>query len=622
MPVHLLGRGSLAALLGSISPVAGDVKLQDDGVVDDPVDCRGGGHGVGEDALPLGEDQVRCDAQGPAFVAFCDEGEEDLGLLVALGQVAEIVQEQEVEVVQLAQLSGQVEVALGGQQVLYQTVGRREEDGMSGFRKVVAEEFNELWAIDLKGNARTSGERRRQEGGNVFNDKIRVGVAIYFLVRRKGMNGFKIFYNSVSDYAKAFQKVAYVQGKTLDSLTFEEITPDARSNWFGRSDAGFEKLLPLASREAKSAKTAAGEQAVFSLFSMGISTNRDEWVYDFDVGNLRNKALFFADTYNEFLEKGDNSFNTVIKWSRDLRNEFQRGRQIVYNDGNRIRSVHRPYVVRHHFADFTMNDVLTRNHYEIFGSNLRRSNKVICFSGIAAAKPFQVLGVAQPSSLDLLEKTQCLPLYRYASADDKVSNITEWGLRQFRDHYGDGDIVAEDIFAYVYAMLHDPMYRERYQVDLRREFPRVHFQDDFPWWAEQGRALLDLHIGFETAESCSLERVDQGGVTPTRAILQANEERGIITLDEQTSLAGVPDEAWQYQLGTRSALEWVLDQYKERKPRDPTIRQRFDTYRFADHKERVIDLLGRVCAVSVDTVRIVADLAVHSNVATIAQNST
>ena len=146
LPVHLLGRrsvgvgrGSLAALLCCVSPVAGDVKLQDDGVVDYPVNRCGGGHGVGEDALPLREDQVGRDAQGPAFVAFCDEGEEDLGLLSTLGQVAEIVQEQEVEVVQLAQLSGQVEVALGGEQVLHQTVGRCEEDGVASFHQAVAQ---------------------------------------------------------------------------------------------------------------------------------------------------------------------------------------------------------------------------------------------------------------------------------------------------------------------------------------------------------------------------------------------------------------------------------------------------------------------------------------------------
>ena len=487
----------------------------------------------------------------------------------------------------------------------------RQDDG---FRKVLAEEFNELWAVDLKGNARTSGERRRQEGGNVFSDKIRVGVAIYFLVRRKGLDGFRVFYNVVDDYAKAFDKIAYVNGKVIDDLKFVEITPDAKSNWLDQSDSNFEQLLPLANRETKFAKGFNEEMAVFSLFAMGISTNRDEWVYDFDVGNLRDKALFFADKYNELLDNGDDSDMPVIKWSRDLRNEFRRGRRIVYNDGNRIQSLHRPFVVRQHFADFTMNDVLTKNHYEMFGDDLRGSNKVVCFSGIASNKPFQTLAVKQPSSLDLLEKTQCLPLYRYTADGERVSNITEWGLRQFREHYGDDAITAEDIFAYVYAMLHDPAYRERYEIDLRREFPRVVFQEDFAWWAQQGRELLDLHIGFETAEPWPLERLDQDGVTPTRAILRADNERGVITLDEQTSLQGVPTQAWEYRLGNRAALEWVLDQYKERKPRDPTIRERFNTYRFADHKEHVIDLLGRVCAVSAFTTNIVNELGTRSSI--------
>ena len=140
----------------------------------------------------------------------------------------------------------------------------------------------------------------------------------------------------------------------------------------------------------------------------------------------------------------------------------------------------------------------------------------------------------------------------------------------------------------------------------------MYFQEDFAWWAQQGRELLDLHLGFETAELWPLERQDKDGVAPTRAILRTDKERGIITLDEQTSLAGVPPEAWEYRLGSRSALEWVLDQYKERKPKDPTIRERFNTYRFADHKDRVIDLLGRVCAVSVFTTTIVDELSFRS----------
>ena len=170
---------------------------------------------------------------------------------------------------------------------------------------------------------------------------------------------------------------------------------------------------------------------------------------------------------------------------------------------------------------------------------------------------------------------------------------------------GPDGITAEEIFAYTYAVLHDPAYRHEYAVDLLREFPRLPLYPDFHHWAEMGQKLLDLHIGFESAEPYPLERHDRNEVNPKRAILRADKEKGIITLDERTTLAGIPAQAWEYRLGSRSALEWVLDQYRERKPRDPTIRERFNTYRFSDHKERVIDLLGRLCRVSVETMEIV-----------------
>ena len=485
----------------------------------------------------------------------------------------------------------------------------RQDDG---FRKVVAEEFHELWAVDLKGNARTSGERRRQEGGNVFDDKIRVGVSVYFLVRHKGLDGFTVFYNAVDNYARSFDKVAYVRDKGVEDLDFVQLSPDVDSNWLNQTNSNFQQLPQLANRETKFAKTAAAERAVFGLFTNAVKSNRDDWVYDFDVGSLRDKALFFADTYNESVDSKDESYSPIIKWSRDLRNEHRRGRRVVYNDGNRIMSLYRPFVVKHHFADFTMNDVLTSNHYEMFGADLKQPNHVInfCVNG----KAFYVMATDRPADFHFTGDTQCLPLYRYTADSERVSNITGWGLAQFREHYDDDAITAEDIFAYVYAMLHDPAYCQQYEVDLRRDFPRVYFQDDLAWWTQQGRALLDMHLGFETAEPWPLERLDQDGVTSTRAFLRTDKDSGTITLDERTSLAGVPAEAWEYRLGNRSALEWVLDQYKERKPRDPTIRERFNTYRFADHKERVIDLLGRVCAVSTFTTAIVKELGTRSSI--------
>ena len=498
----------------------------------------------------------------------------------------------------------------------------RQDDG---FRKVVPQEFNELWVIDLKGNARTSGERRRQEAGNIFDDKIRVGIAIYFLVRKRDSKGFKLFYNTVEDYTKSPEKVTYIKDRDLTSFDFEQITPDSKSNWLNQSDSDFETLLPLANRETKLRNKADDERAVFRIFSLGIATNRDEWAFDFTSQGLIKKVRLFCDTYRRELRRfasekpasnqiGD-WVDRSIKWTSELETHLLKGHNIRFDSDYVVPALYRPFTARHCYYS----PIVTHRRYQqplIFPHKLTSNNKVICFSGIASTKPFQALASDRLVSLDFLEKTQCLPLYRYTADGEQVCNITDWGIRQFNDHYrqkwgddfetlaGPDGITAEDIFAYTYAVLHDPVYRQDYRVDLLRDFPRLPFYHEFNVWKQMGQELLDLHIGFEQAEPYPLERVDLDG-EPKRVILRADKAEGTIVLDDKTTLLGVPLEAWEYQLGSRSALEWVLDQYKEKKPKDPTIAERFNTYRFADYKDQVIDLLQRVCAVSVQTVEIV-----------------
>ena len=490
-----------------------------------------------------------------------------------------------------------------------------------GFRKVSAGEFSDIYLIDLgsdvRRNPKISGTKH-----NVFG--IQTGVAIGFFVREKSKTGnCEIQYIRREDAEIAVDKLAYLGKTGLGDIEFDRITPDKRNDWLNQANPDFEGLTPLANRQTKFGKTSDDDQAVFKLFANGVKTNRDEWVYDFDGYNLKSKILFFADTYNELLDKKDNSHPASIKWSRDLRNEFRRGRRVIYSEANRIRSLYRPFTIKHHFADYIMNDVLTRNHYEICGSDLNQPNIVICFSGLSSTKPFQVLATDKLSGFDLLEKTQSLPLYRYTGDSERVSNITDWGLNRVNAHYrrefgdqfpevvGTDAISAEDVFAYTYAVLHDPAYRRDYAVDLLREFPRLPLHHDFGAWRDMGRELLDLHIEFESAEPYPLERVDalaSANDTTPKVMLRANardKSRGEIQIDSMTKLRGVPDEAWRYKLGSRSALEWVLDQYKEKKPRDPMIRERFNNYRFADHKEAVIALLRRVCAVSVRTMEVV-----------------
>ena len=492
----------------------------------------------------------------------------------------------------------------------------RQDDG---FRQVAAQEFTDIYVLDLgsdvRKNPKISGTTH-----NVFG--IQTGVAIGFFVREKTKLGqCGIHYACREDAELAVDKLAFLGSATMESLDFDSIVPDAKSYWLDQSHSDFEKLVPLANRETKLAKSVADERALFGLNSLGIATNRDEWTYDFDYDALTNKVLFFSKVYRDEMQRFNKErpapsvlsdwVDRSIKWTSELESHLTKGDPVDFATANITRAMYRPFVVKHCYYAPTV----THRRYQmprIFPHQRIDANPTINFA--ARCRSFYTLASDKLMDLHFVGDNQCLPLYRYRADGERVSNITEWGLRQFHEHYGDDDITDEDVFAYIYAMLHDPAYRQRYEVDLRRDFPRVYFQEDFAWWAEQGQELVDLHLGFETAEPWPLERADQDGVTPKRAILRADSEHGVITLDEQTTLRGVPAEAWEYRLGNRSALEWVLDQYKERKPRDPTIREQFNTYRFADHKERVIDLLGRVCAVSAFTTTIVKELGTRSSI--------
>ena len=285
----------------------------------------------------------------------------------------------------------------------------RQDDG---FRKVVAEEFNELWAVDLRGNARTSGERRRQEGGNVFSDKIRVGVAIYFLVRRKGLDGFRVFYNAVDDYAKAFDKIAYVNGNMIDALEFAEITPDAKSNWLNQSDSDFEQLLPLANRETKLAKSVADEQAVFGLYSLGVITARDEWVYDYDAERVGSKVRSFINEYEEkrSLHGGstvdEGELGTSIKWTRDLKRQLRLDSPNVYDRNGIRQTLFRPFVEKHLYFRQSLNEMQYQLP-EIFPTGASQENEAICFC--VNGKAFYVLATDRTVDYHFTGDSQCLP---------------------------------------------------------------------------------------------------------------------------------------------------------------------------------------------------------------------
>ena len=256
-----------------------------------------------------------------------------------------------------------------------------------GFRKAVSEEFSDLYIIDLGGNFQKAGR-----GGNIFG--IRIGVAIGFFVKTSGVDRpGNISYHAIDDIQTGPEKLAELADLELADIAFEIIEPDSNGNWFNKASTDFVEFPPLVVRRSKSAG-ARDFEAVFRLHSLGTSTNRDEWVYDCDVGTLRDKVLFFADTYNDLIDRNDASYPDMIKWSSTLRDKFERGDRIVYNDGNRIESLYRPFTPRQYFADPMMSDRLTSNHRDMFGSDLKQPNTVICVTG-PGSNNFVVFGSQQ-----------------------------------------------------------------------------------------------------------------------------------------------------------------------------------------------------------------------------------
>ena len=476
---------------------------------------------------------------------------------------------------------------------------------MDGFRKRLAAEFNQIWVTDLRGDARTSGERRRKEGGNVFNDKIRVGVAIYFCVRNPKQKGTRVLYEAVREYAKADEKLAFL-AKPLAERQFEQIRPDADGNWLGQTSNDFGDFIPAASKDTKAAYSTGQERATFKMFSLGVVTNRDDWVYDRSALKLSKKVQYLVFEWNKVV-KERSADATDIKMTRQLKGAVRNSKPRQFEKDRLIPALYRPFTKEFlYYCDF-FNEMRYQTP-TFFGDIGGYPNRTI---NMNTGGDFRVVSADCLTDLHFIGDNALLPRYRYTSSGERIDNITDWALGEFRAHYGAKVAIEKDsIFHYAYAVLHDPLYREKYALNLKREFPRIPFYPDFPRWVAWGEKLMALHIGFESVDPWPLQRVGKidekarAAKLKPKPVLKSDHETGVIVLDSETQLTGIPPAAWDYRLGNRTALDWILDQHKEKTPKDPTIREKFNTYRFADYKEKVVDLLGRVTRVSVETVAI------------------
>ena len=486
-----------------------------------------------------------------------------------------------------------------------------------GFRADVADTFSDIYIVDLGGDVRAN-PKLSGTTHNVFG--IQTGVAIAFMVKRQSRKKEKelasIRYARRPEMETAADKLSFLAGTNLSSLPMEKIEPSKRGNWINQVENEWDDLLPIAEKMTKAVRGGRQDRAIFKLFSLGVVTARDEWVYDISSHNLEKKVTAFLDAYGDELRETDEPWErdenhprggSIIKWTRALKNNWKVRKAKKFERAS-IKSVQfRPFIKRVLYSNSSLNEM----RYQLGAIFQSEPNPTICFLSVFAAHEMSALMVDREFDYGLLKKgnggTQSLPRYRHTASGDRVDNITDWALRKFQTEYGKS-VTKDDIFHYCYAVLHDPVYRETYAINLKREFPRIPFYPNFKQWVAWGERLMELHINYEEVEPWPLKRMDEpkkrANDSAPKAMLRSDHDNGNIRLDADTQLTGVPEEAWQYKLGNRSAIDWVLDQHKEKKPKDPTIREKFNTYRFADYKEKVIDLLGRVTRVSVETVAI------------------
>ena len=308
---------------------------------------------------------------------------------------------------------------------------------------------------------------------------------------------------------------------------------------------------------------------------------------------------------NDFIDTDD----TKIKWTRSLKSKLKTGTLAEFSVENVRTSLYRPFTKSYLYFHRMMNECVYVFPSIFPAPDTETENRVICFSGTGSNKPFQTIVTAMIPSHDFLEKTQCFPFYTYdEDGTNRQENITDWALTEFRKHYNDDTITKWDIFHYNYGLLHHPTYREKYEMNLKRDLPHIPFAEDFWGFTKAGEQLADLHVNYESVPKYDkLRKIETPGMQVNWDVekMKLSKDKTQLKYNDFLTLDGIPAEVYDYRLGNRSALEWVVDQYRVKTDKRSGIVN--DPNR-AEEPQYIVDLIGRVITVSLKTVEIVNNL--------------
>ncbi len=500
-----------------------------------------------------------------------------------------------------------------------------------GFRKSVAQDFAHLYVLNLRGNARISGEERKKEGDGIFDSGSRATIAIIFFVKDSSVTNNTIHYHDIGDYLKREDKLNRLANFTdLDAIDFETIIPNEKGDWINQRDDEFDKLIPL-KRDKK-----LQNPSVFDINSNGVVSGRDPWVYSFSPDALMQNVQKCIDTYNADLKRFNERFReafkqrtkgvksgdlyknlndkeittdkTKIAWTCTLKKEFIKNKNLQESSEKCVRlSLYRPFNKQWLYFDKNLNEGQSQLP-KIFPD--KSAQNVVINTGVGNGKDFSALVSDFISDSSLISHNQAYPLYYYDDLGNRHYAISGYALNLFRKHYEDHSIGEEEIFYYIYAILHHKGYLEKYKNSLTKEDPRIALSEDFKELSVLGKELAELHLNYESeelhasVEYQTLMNAEEKGYYDVETMTKKGDR---INYNNHIAITKIPKKAFEYVVNGKSAIDWVIERYKKTTDKDSLIIENNPN----DYKggKYVFELLCRVIKLSEKSVDLIEKIS-------------
>ncbi|GAA9363217.1 DEAD/DEAH box helicase [Helicobacter pylori] len=499
-----------------------------------------------------------------------------------------------------------------------------------GFRKSVAKEFAHLYVLNLRGNARTSGETFKKEGGKIFDSGSRATIAIIFFVKDTSVKNSTIHYYDIGDYLKREDKLNRLSNFTdLDAIAFETITPNNKGDWINQRDDAFDKLIPL-KRDKK-----RQNPSVFDINSGGVASGRDPWVYNFSPDALMQNVQKCMDTYNADLKRFNAHFReafkqrtkgvksgelykhlndkeittdkTKIAWVQNLKMQLIKGKKLDDFSQEKISvSLYRPFNKQYFYYERE----LAWSFYlmkKIFPN--KDAQNVVINTGVGNGKNFSALVSDAIPDIHFIGDANAYPLYYYDGLGNRHHAISGYALNLFRKHYEDNLIAEEEIFYYIYAILHHKGYLEKYKNSLTKEDPRIALSKDFKELSMLGKELAKLHLNYESGEMHAsveyktLMNAEEKGYYDVETMTKKGDR---IHYNNHIAITKIPKKAFEYVVNGKSAIDWVIERYKKTTDKDSLIENNPNDYKDGKY---VFELLCRVIKLSEKSVDLIEKIS-------------